>query len=187
MVISVFSTKGGVGKTSLSYSLAKDLNTRYITNDFSVAVNSFSQKNQAKHVLKNIPFYENTLYDFGGFKDANVDEIISKSDILLIPITPDVNAIMKGLQVITKYKNTKKIIIGNIIETEKDKEDLFKVMNKFFPNEDILFFRKGKLLKRSLEEKKSATELYKESPLNRRHFKRQYSDYLKILSVLKTL
>lgn len=187
MVVSVFSTKGGVGKTVISYSLAKDLGMRYITNDFSAAVNAFSIKNQAKHVIKNIPFYEDTIYDFGGFKDSNVDEIIAKSDLLIIPMVADVNSIMKGLQAISKYKHTRKLVVGNMVENEKDRKALTLVMNKYFPDEKLVFFRKGRLLRNSLEEKKSATELYRESAKNKLHYKSQFSDYETVLNLLKSL
>ena len=40
-IISIASTKGGVGKTSLAFSLAKDLRYRYATNDMSVVLNKY--------------------------------------------------------------------------------------------------------------------------------------------------
>ena len=63
-IISIASTKGGVGKTSLAFSLAKDLRYRYATNDMSVALNKYKN---ARYYPNKIPLYSDTVYDFGGF------------------------------------------------------------------------------------------------------------------------
>jgi len=187
MVVTIFSTKGGVGKTSLSYSIAKDLGCKYITNDFSMAVNSFSNGSQAKHVKKNIPLYKDALYDFGGFEDKNVDLIIGKSDLLIVPVIADINSIMKALQNISKFKKTRILVVGNMVENDKDKLVIQTSIEKYFPNIELLFFRKSRLLRNSLEEKLSATEMFKLSGKNKYLYRNAYQDYRAIMSVVKSV
>ena len=52
MRVGMYSGKGGVGKTSLSFSFAKDMGLAYITNDLSIVIQKYSK---AKYYSKNIP------------------------------------------------------------------------------------------------------------------------------------
>jgi len=91
-IICLASTKGGVGKTSIAFSLAKDLDYRYMTNDMSVVVTKYSK---ARYNPSKMPLYKNTGYDFGGFVDKNSHEVLDASDMILIPTINDLNSVMK--------------------------------------------------------------------------------------------
>ena len=77
-IISIASTKGGVGKTSLAFSLAKDLGYRYATNDMSVVLNKYKN---ARYYPNKIPLHPDTVYDFGGFDAQHADEILRASNL----------------------------------------------------------------------------------------------------------
>jgi len=181
MVISIYSTKGGVGKTSLAYSLAKDSNLGYITNDMSIAIGKY---NRAKYYSKNVPLRDNFLYDFGGFMDKSADDIALKSDIVFIPVINDANSVMRALQALKKLKHKEHVyVIANMIETKKDYEEIKMVIKHHYPTREVLFFRKSKLLKHAMESGKSVFELMKES--NRAHlYKNSLKDYQSIIGLI---
>lgn len=185
MIISCVNTKGGVGKTSFSFSLAKDLgNLGYITNDISIVPNIYKR---AKYTKK-VPLVDNVIYDFGGFIDDNVLSIIKESDQIIVPTINDYNAMLHTLHVLEEIYPINKniIIIANMIESEKDfKAIKEKILSKY----DLLIFplKRSKLLKNALESGMSAKEIYKENKLSSHLYKNIYSQYKTILKRLETV
>ena len=160
--IAIYNTKGGVGKTSLSYSLSKDLKLNYITNDISVSIMKLSK---AKLIKKNIPLCENTLYDFGGFEDIDALNISNLAKLVIIPTIADMNSLARTISLIKKLNHSRIIVIATMIETEKDFEDIQTVINHHFKDIEVLQFRKTKLLKNSMKLGISPLELYKQKRL----------------------
>jgi len=182
-VISIASTKGGVGKTSLAFSLAKDLGYRYATNDMSVALNKYSK---ARYHQGKIPLYEDTVYDFGGFIDKNADEIMRQSDIIIVPTINDQNSIMKSLTTIKKFREQTILVFANMIENGADAAAIREQIHKHFPNLAFTYLRRTKLLKNALETGMSATELYNLNQQTQHVYRHAYAEYRKILRLFCT-
>ena len=182
-IISIASTKGGVGKTSLAFSLAKDLGWRYATNDISVALNKYSK---ARYHQGKIPLYEDTVYDFGGFIDKNADEIMRQSDIIIVPTINDQNSIMKSLTTIKKFREQTILVFANMIENTADAAAIREQIHKHFPNLAFTYLRRTKLLKNALETGMSATELYNLNNQTQHVYKHAYTEYNKILRLFST-
>ena len=180
MIVCVASTKGGVGKTSIAFSLAKDLDYRYVTNDMSIVLQQYKK---AKYYPKKIPLYENTVYDFGGFIDPHTDEILNAADVILLPTTNDKNAIMKSQILIKQFKHKPILVFANMIESKRDYESIKTEIHRYFPELAFTHLRRSKLLKNALESGLSATELYERSGQNRYIYKNAYEEYAKILSI----
>ncbi len=180
-IISIASTKGGVGKTSLSFSLAKDMGYRYATNDMSIVLNRYKN---ARYYPNKIPLHNDTLYDFGGFESPHIDEILQNSDLIIIPTINDANSLLKTQMFIKKYSHKTILIVANMIENPSDAQNIKSTMQQYFENLAFTYIRRTKLLKNSLESGLSATELYNQNNQTRHTYKQSYKDYKKILDTL---
>ncbi|MEA1918297.1 MAG: hypothetical protein U9N52_00545 [Campylobacterota bacterium] len=179
-IIAIASTKGGVGKTSIAFSLAKDLDYRYVTNDMSIVINKYKK---AKYYPNKIPLYENTIYDFGGFVDKHADLILNEADVILLPTTNDKNSIMKSQILIKAFKHKTILVFANMIENQRDYETIKTEIHRYFPNLAFTHLRRTKLLKNALENGQSAKELYESTNQTQYVYRHAYEEYAKILSL----
>lgn len=182
-IISIASTKGGVGKTSLAFSLAKDLGYRYATNDMSIVLNKYKN---ARYYPNKIPLYPDTVYDFGGFDNPHANEILRQSDIILLPTTNDLNSIMKSLIFIKNFREKTILVFANMIDTQNDAVMIREKIHEHFPNLAFTYLRRTKLLKNALETGMSATELYETNNHTQHLYKQAYGEYHKILRLFTT-
>lgn len=184
MTISVFSGKGGVGKTSLSFSIAKDFDYSYMTNDLSSAVMNFGNQRKANYRKGELPLRDDTLYDFGGFEDENAHKIILQSDVLVIPTIDDFNAMMKCMNVLRKYKGKNIVLVANAIEKKDAFTNIQLILEQNFRDTKykLVHIPRTKMFKNALDNKKSATELFRENSVYDRGFK----GYLELLHAIKS-
>lgn len=158
MTIGIYSTKGGVGKSSLAFAIASDLKYNLHTNDI---VDYLTKYRKAKFYTK-FQLRENTIYDFGGFKDKHADQFAKEIDLLIIPVLNDVNSVMRAIEAGRKFSETNKVFIANAVETTKDISQIKKVLNHFFNSPDILIIKKTSLLKTAMEKGLSPREYSKQ-------------------------
>lgn len=154
--IVVYSTKGGVGKTSLSHNLSKDLSLNYITNDQSL---SALKLNKGKLIKNNIPILDDMIYDFGGFDSEEAYRIANEANLVIVPTICDMNAIARALSTIKKINHRNILVVATSIERKKDFEDVLKVFNHHYPDLKVVQFRRTKLLKNAIESGVSARSL----------------------------
>ncbi len=177
-----YQTKGGVGKTTLAYSVAKYLNYKFITNDSSTAI----LKLNGTMFTKDIPLRDNTIYDFGGFKSEYIENILNQIDLIIIPVINDANSVLRALEALKKVQNKKHILVANMIENEKDLIDIKKVIYYHFPKTEIVSIRKTKLFKNAMEENLSITEYIKNSNIGHL-FKSGLEDFNNLLKKIENI
>lgn len=184
MIVSVVNKKGGVGKTPIAFSLAKDLNYYLQSNDNSVIENIYPNMAQITSKPKLI---DNCVYDFGGFVDAGIIDIIKKSDAVIVPCSIDYNSILRTVETIEEIKAHAQAIIIIITKTEKDTdfESTKNAIEEYF--EDLHFFelKQSKIFKNSIETGLSLTELFCENALSKSAYKTVYNQYKTVLDIFK--
>lgn len=193
MIITVYSLKGGVGKSSISSNLTLELGLKLIDNDPFGGVTELLNKGKKKKIAysvhedsHSIPKSKNTVYDFGCFKDNRTHSIIEKSTVVIIPtlhsysdIKTTVFTIMKiqelgqkniivainRLNTSSKKQIGSKKVLRDYVETKEHIETLCK-KNKI-NIDDILFvgIRENKAWSKSTSKGKSINQLAKTSRL----------------------
>lgn len=193
---SIWINKGGVGKTPLSFSLCRDLNYTYTTNEkgggsyfpLELLEKTINHKEIDNHS-------ENIIFDGGGYLDNTIIPILKKSNYLLIPIEVSNVGLVSFYQIyneLTTILDSNKIllIITNIenIDNNSELDKMINQLNKLGINDNNIFkIRKSKPIfdKLMYEENKSIKEIYKDNKLNKHRYKNIYNDYKKLLNFLE--
>ena len=181
MRVSVITTDGGAGKTALSFALAKELNYYLLSNDDSVIEAVYKDMAQ---ITKELPIIEDVVYDFGGFVDAGVLDIIKHSDIVIVPCINDLNSKMKAIKTINELKkyNNRFLVVATRLENTQDFKEIKSDIQEQFQDIEVLPLRKTKMLKNGLEYGMSPLELIAESKqiaYAGRNFIPEYKEILK--------
>lgn len=180
MIISIFNKKGGVGKTSLSFSLAKDLKYFLISNDDSVI--ELCYKDKAK-IMQEPKIIDDCVYDFGGFVTPHISKILEISDYIIIPLTSDLNSLKKTVQTVKEIENTNIIFVANKSEKEDFKEIENYLESYFkFP---IFEIKNSRIWAKTFKEKKSVSEIKTKNKLNNFVYRDALGGYEDLLKYLK--
>lgn len=162
MKIAVITTDGGAGKTAISFALAKELDYYLISNDDSVIELVYPDMAQ---ITKEPTILNDTVYDFGGFVDNGVLEIIKHCDIVIVPCINDINSKMKAINIIkelSKYNN-RFLVVATRLENTQDFNEIKGAIKDEFSSVEVLPLRKTKMLKNGLEFGLSPLELIAKS------------------------
>ena len=180
--ITFLNKKGGVGKTSLAFNVAKDLGFFLISNDDSIIETLYPKK---ARIVDKIEYIDSAdiVYDLGGFVDNNAIEIIKNSNIIFIPTLLDINSIKRTINTVAEIKefNNEIVLIVNNYTTNDLKKYHTAVDKLKEIGCDIIFIQKSEAIPNSLYMSKTITEQYNASNLNKKSFKRIYEAYSRIL------
>lgn len=158
----VYSIKGGVGKTTLSVQISQMLDYTYVTNDSHSSAHNLMPEEKgflvSKEEYEEIPFDNNIVYDFGGFKDNRINEIIKQSNKIIIPTLTsivDLQATLATLKDVVDINKNIIIVINRAKNNNKAielKEYILEEIKKSYSdlNITILFVRESSVLEDSL-------------------------------------
>jgi cellulose biosynthesis protein BcsQ len=188
MVISVMNLKGGVGKSSISYNIAKYFNLKMITNDKYSAINNIKQLIN----ISSVNVEDNSLYDFGGFDDKSINTIIAKSDVIVIPTLysrADLqNTVISVRKITAVNPNAKIAVVINRVRSgdkkllDETKETLYKYMKY---GVEYCTIRDSKAMLQSINSNKSVFEIHAESGLNRHIYSSIVNDFYMLITIIE--
>lgn len=197
----IIQTKGGIGKTSISFNLVKSLNdTFYLTNDSNSSKMALKILGDKKSQLVNLgekfkvpQGTEFMIYDTGGYIDNKTNvKALENSDLIIIPTMytfeslEAVKTILNDIKTLKLNSNQNIIIcINNYYQDRYKKEDILNDINDIIENSinenlknyniKIEFIRNTKeLFEMSLSQKMGIEEYINSKPL----LKHAYSKFL---------
>lgn len=189
----VYSIKGGVGKTTLSVQISQMFDYTYVTNDSHSSAHNLMPEEKgflvSSEEYDEIPFDENIVYDFGGFKDTRINNIIKQANKIIIPTLTsivDVQATMATLKDVAQINKNIIIAINRTKNNNKAielKEYLSDEIKKSFQDLDIsiVFVRESSVLEDSLFDCE-----YVETKAGTNRFKRHiYRNAIEDMTILK--
>lgn len=162
MSLVVYSIKGGVGKTTLSVQISQMFDYTYVTNDSHSSAHNLMPEEKgflvSSEEYDEIPYDDNVVYDFGGFKDTRINNIIKQSNKIIIPTLTsivDVQATLATLKDVIEINKNILIIVNRAknnnkaTELKEYLEDEIKKLNMDI-NIPIIFVRESSVLEDSL-------------------------------------
>ncbi|WP_044417394.1 hypothetical protein [Halarcobacter anaerophilus] len=158
----VYSIKGGVGKTTLSVQISQMLDFTYVTNDSHSSAHNLMPEEKgflvSKEEYDEIPYDENVVYDFGGFKDTRINDIVRQAQKIVIPTLTsivDLQATLATLKDVIEINKNILIVVNRAKNNNKAnelKEYLKEEISKEYKDIDIpiIFVRESSVLEDSL-------------------------------------
>jgi cellulose biosynthesis protein BcsQ len=200
MITSIYSRKGGQGKTPISFALMKeDPKSFYISNDYDGCLvyldklrdrsKYISNKNDLKEIHKEDT---NIIYDAGGYVSDLTYEMLKKSDLIIVPSIMEEIPLVSAQRLLTEMKKDKNIKAKVILvvtrhENPKNMKDYNVLLTNMFKNltDEIIYLRKTKFFEIIARENISFNEYVENNPRYRnsgffeewKEFKEIYNRY----------
>jgi cellulose biosynthesis protein BcsQ len=193
----VYSIKGGVGKTTLSVQISQMLDYTYVTNDSHSSAHNLMPDEKgflvSSEEYEEIPFDNNIVYDFGGFKDSRINNIIKQSKKIIIPTLTsivDVQATLATLKDVAQINKNIILIVNRTKNNNKAielKEYILEEVEKSYKdiNIDILFVRESSVLEDSLFDCEYVETKAGNNRFKRHIYRNAIEDMIKLREVLE--
>ncbi len=193
----VYSIKGGVGKTTLSVQISQMLEFTYVTNDSHSSAHNLMPEEKgflvSSEEYEEIPFDENVVYDFGGFKDKRINEVIKQVNKVIIPTLTsivDVQATLATLKDVMEINKNIIIVVNRTKNNNKAtelKEYLEEELKKLYGKVEIpiIFVRESSILEDSLFDCEYVENKAGNNRFKRHIYRNAIEDMINLKNVLK--
>lgn len=126
-IISVVNRKGGAGKTPIAYGLALEFDCNLLSNEENIVEEFYGDYMIVSDELPLITEGQ-AIYDFGGFVDSGVLNIIKNSNLVIVPVNNEYDALKKTILTLNEIEKVNKNII--FVATKTDgKKDFNEIQN----------------------------------------------------------
>ncbi|MCR6580387.1 hypothetical protein, partial [Campylobacter insulaenigrae] len=170
------------GKTPFAFSIAKDLGYFLQSNDNSIIEKIYPEKAKILPTPKKI---NDCVYDFGGFVEKGVLDIVKESQTIIIPCTSNYNSLLRTLETLNEIGNNERVcILVTDYRDEKEKNLICETLESNFTNLNLFFFKFSKIIENSISSGASFTELYNENSLSRLSYTNFFQEYQKLLNFI---
>lgn len=186
--ITVWTKKGGCGKTNISAELILRLEYPAITNEQESMLSVILPTERLKILspTESVPNFDcGMVFDFGGYIDKRIIEALKQSDYILVPTLPEVSEIqscISTIQAIKKY-NQNIVVIANKTENKDDFKTITEAI-KQIGDYPVFEIKKSRALPNIYTEKKSIKQIMRESPLLKYSYRKvseQFNELIKYL------
>lgn len=176
MKIVFFSIKGGVGKTSISLSMALTCKYNFVTNDIVTKLEGIDSISNLKKIPGSIlRSNQPQVYDIGAMSgqiDPKAAHTISVADAIVIPTLCDARSIEATIQSIkfVDEKCSNIFIIINKVKSEEEYEQAVEQLSPYVYEDFIYQMRETTLFKRIAEHGEDFfLKIFKKEGINRLH------------------
>jgi len=185
-IISVFNVKGGVGKTVIAYSLAREFSTLLASNEHSIFTEFYNEAMRIAEADK-LPIVKNTpiIYDFGGFIEQGIIRILQESNVIIIPVYYDFEALKKTLETIKAIEKYNKNII--VVATRIEGKQHKKIREAFEPycSYRIIPLRKTNLFLEMTSTGQPLKQIVKKDKFTKKAYDGILSDWKEFIKAIK--
>ena len=126
MQIIIYNQKGGVGKSMLATQIAFYFDASIIELDpYGVLTKTLDDRVVKIELDEEIPVISSgdVIYDFGGFDDIRLNQLLNRADLVIIPFNPTINALGTTLE---SYKRVQELNLPILF-----------VVNSFIKDSDV--------------------------------------------------
>ena len=192
----IFSLKGGVGKTSLASALCLELEHQgetvpVITNDPISPLENVLGKEKALLIKPNQQFPpsltkdDDVIVDLGGFVDDRSISVLEKSKQIIIPTLGSylsIAGLISTIQEVEKFNKEITIVLNRI-----EKKELEKILQfiRECCNYPIFKMKTSKCFENIHYQKKSISQMMEDEPLRKRSYKEVHAQIQEIIQHLK--
>lgn len=192
----VFSLKGGVGKTALSVSMSMEMfrngiEVPIISNDPVSIVEKVMGDNgwilpQGKEFPSELKTNSDYILDLGGFLEQRIIDVIKKSKNVIIPTPNDYASIQATIMTVNDVKKLNKnlVFVVNRID-KKEFMDFYEVIRDACGNFPVFPLKNSKAFENCQIQKKSIYQMMEDEPVRKKAYTEVQNQLNKIIEHLK--
>ena len=189
-MITLYNIKGGVGKSSLAFQLAKHYSLPLYTNDIYSALAGIHKidPNDKKCELPDC------VLDLGGFSDNRIASYVKQSDVIIIPTLYSKldlqSTVLTTRDIIEVKPDAKIIIVINKTRYNDDKmiNETKKTLEKYLPfDAQFITIRSSKCFYYSVNSGQSIFEIYNANKRNKKYYVNTINSVYELITEIDNL